>query len=237
MPPVLSYDEFDQCAMYELRVNAYRRGRGPEPGIPPERYTDYLYMDKSTTDQYRPSSGNHAAQSINLTNVSMPAETFETLINAIKNVAPNPINPTYQQSNRFVPRRPTYTPAPRPAPRPSYRFTNYNGRGGFGGRGRGNHHHHHNNNNNNNNNNNRRGKRSERTTDPRRNNVNEGTSTAAPPAATDIPDTITDITTEPNAESDSDLSFLNEFANTDISVIGDDILMNAETTTEGEFNV
>ena len=119
-----------------------------------------------------------------------------------------------QQSNRFTPQSPIYTPTPCPTPQPSYHFTNYNRRGGFRGRGRGNHHHQ-----NNTNNNNQRGKRSKRTTDLRCNNINEGTSSVAPPTVTNIPDTTTNIITKPNAKSDSDLSFLNEFANTDISVI------------------
>ena len=103
MQPVLSYGEFDQCVDYERHLHAHHHGKGPDLGIPPECFVDYLHMDKATANRYRSPSGNHSAQPINLMNVSMPAETFKTLINMIKNVTPNPINPSYQQSNRFAP--------------------------------------------------------------------------------------------------------------------------------------
>ena len=47
----------------------------------------------------------------------------------------------------------------------------------------------------------------------------------------------TDIAADPSIDGESDLSFLNEFANADISAIGEDIMMNADISAEGDFTV
>ena len=166
-------------------------------------------------------------------NVSMPADTLETIIRAI-GFAPRPPAPALRPP-----------PAPRHAPRrPAPPQVSNRGRGNNGGRGRGREPA------------NRRGRRGNRTEDPRRNrrvDVNQDQSSiqmpapaptcfpgAVPPEPISNPavDEITDasnaVIIDTTAEIEG-LEFLEEFANTNISNVGD-IMMNNESVNEGEFS-
>jgi len=237
MQSVLSIRELRDCLSYEHRLNSSRLGvSSPPHGPPPARWTDYLNEQEAL--RHRRQGQNYDHESFHqfhpltmapIQNVSMPADTLETIIRAIG------------QATRPPPSIPNRAPIPirhsprRPAPPP-----NNKGKGKNGGKGDGKKP------------NNRRGKRGERSKDPRRNQktteinapVQESIAITEPPAIVTAPPVT--ITVIPNPISlagldghseDEDLSFLNEFANPEAPTTGEDIMMNADVAIEGDFSI
>ena len=220
----LSTDELRECLAYEHRLNTYRLGVAPSPDGPlPGRWVDFLNEQDAIMASRRPPphfdqrfhQGTLNFQQPPIDNVSMPADTLETIIRAIGQVARSPPAPVPRipPVNRYVPKRPPPPPV-----------NNRGGRGGFGGRGRGKAPA------------NRRGKRGGRTEDPRRNrNVGDNQIPIPIPGPTTVIPGPINVNNEVSIEED-DLAFLNEFAN-EIPTGSNDVLMNNEIAAEGEFTV
>ena len=211
----LNQDEFLACAKYESEARAFVLGYGDPPRTgPPPRFDEYVDMSYGPR-QRPPWIGRNVpvreapvqiparqADHFSVNAISMPARTLDTIIRAVS-------------------RQPTVNPTPRPRtitryiPRP---IPNVHDRRamGFGGRGRGRPHQ------------NRRGRRSERgtgTLDPRIKN-RAGTPAPIPVPPPSIPSTSNVNDVFPDIQIEEDLSFLNEFANTDLtSNMGDDVTM------------
>ena len=222
----LSIDEVKECLDYEHSLNAHRFGVDSPPMIPPpDRWNDFLREQGAISvrrQNNRNNRAHHQSHSAHAplisNNVSMPANTLETIIHAIgsANRGPAPI-PRAPANNRPVPRRPTPPPNNNRG-RINGRDNVRGGRGGnMGGRGRGNQFA------------NRRS-RTGRTGDPRRNQQDEGPPEpiripAPLPVVTEVPDAI------PGPPSDLDgLDFLEEFANSDLPTITEDVAI-----SEGEI--
>ena len=216
MHSVLSIKELKDCLAYEHRLNSSRVGVCPPPSDPPPaRWNDYLNKQEVLMSDHRPildhqfhyRAPSHAP---NPDNVSMPAETLEAIIRAIGNAS----RPTPAPAPTFRPPFPSRHVPKRPPPPP----VNKN-KGGNANMNKGKAP-------------NRRGKRGERSKDPRRNApINQAlhqTSSSsssptfpAPNAAVtkQVPITPANVTVIPDPISltgiehheDEELSFLNEF--------------------------
>ena len=225
----LTPNEVRDCIMYERQLNDSRLGIRAPPSELPAKWHEFQSEQAAILGRthFNPADRRgYLQQPIANDNVSMPANTLETIIRALNPVSrPAPVPaPRTPVVNRHVPQRPVYHP-------PTNR-----GRGGSGGRGRGN--------------TNRRGRRGDQANrDPRRNHVietqilNLASTSHTPTTSIDIPINATEL---------GDLSFLSEFdpsiTGTDISSDpstsgtidpsnnNGDVLMNAEVPTEGEFN-
>ena len=231
-------NEVRDCILYERQLNDARLGIRALPTEIPAQWREFQAEQAALMERHHGNPADrrgYTHQPIANDNVSMPANTLETIIRALNPVsrpvpAPAPRTPVPRLPTlRHAPRRPTYTP-------PTNR-----GRGGNGGRGRGA---------------NRRGRRGNLTSgDPRRHNVTEPQIPTFPSASTstipsiplEIPDNVTDTDA-------GDLSFFNEFeatlsgtdlsgsdlstndGNNNTSINDGDILMTAEAPAEGEFN-
>ena len=231
MHSTISINELRTCLDYEHALNASRVGIcSPPNGPPPARWDDYLREQEARIAAQRPIV-NHPihqrspAYSPIPDNVYMPADTLEVIIRAIGNASrPNPTSifrPPFP--NRHTPRRP-----PPPPPVIKNKGGNANANRGKGP--------------------NKRGKRGERTKDPRRNNapINQApnqasTSSSSPPsisapiaAVTVIPDP-SNLTSLEQHE-DEGLSFLNEFASHGMPS-NEDVLMHGDIPTEGDFGI
>ena len=145
----------------------------------------------------------------------MPANTLETIIQAIRQVARSPPAPAPRipPVNQYIPNQPPPPP-----------INNWGGRGGFGGRGRGKPP------------TSRRGKHGGRTEDPRCNrNISDNQIPIPIPAPTTIIPGPINVNNKVSIEED-DLTFLNEFAN-EIPSSSNNVLMNNKIVVEGEFTV
>jgi hypothetical protein len=224
MQTTLSVADIRECLAYEHRVNASRLGVSPPPtDPPPNRWNDYL-IEQETINARRPIGQVNNPFHQRLTNfhqpshdnVSMPADTLETIIRVIGNASratsiPAPRSPT---PVRFVSRR----PAPPPV--------SNRGRGGSNGRGRGREPI------------NRRGRRGGRTEDPRRNRNGQDAPIPVPAPTPDpvnfIPDPIVIPEGSNTYEEDA---FLKEFANPEVHSSEEDVLMNTDIAAEGNYTI
>ena len=133
----LSTDKLRECLAYKHRLNAYRLGVAPSPDGPlPGRWVNFLNEQDAIMASRRPPphfdqhfhQGTLNFQQPPIDNVSMPANTLETIIRAIGQVEcspPAPV-PRIPPVNRYIPKQPPPPPV-----------NNRGGRGGRGGRGRG----------------------------------------------------------------------------------------------------
>jgi hypothetical protein len=208
----LPIEIYSRCLDYDRRRSEARINNGPPVGPPPEGYYEYLMgEDFNTNNNYRPHS-----QPIPDDQVRMPADTLAMIVRALGQTRPN--QPTFPP-----PRFPRSNPTPRPPPRPRFDNPHKPNRGG-----KPNNRRPRRNNNNNNNHNPHL-----RTEDPRRrtHNIN-----APGPSRTSIPINMTNQPTPPdvpiNEDVTEDLSFLNEFANADLSAFEEEMMENAGSPME-----
>ena len=215
----LSPNDLRACLDFERRLNASRHGAGAPPLNPPPKWDEFQAEQSVLTGARQPiDHGTYPRypqfHQPTASNVSMPAETLETIIRAIgiaTRAPPAPL-PRAPPTPKYVPRR--------PAPPPNQT----RGRGGMGGRGGGQA--------------NRREKRSNPATrDPRRNHGANAASIPTPqPIASSsnvqIEAPIITIAAEATPQAD-DIAFFSEFANAEIGSGNDaDIIMNGENNEE-----
>ena len=220
----LSTDKLRECLAYEHCLNAYCLGVAPSPDGPlPGRWIDFLNKQDTIMASRCPPphfdqcfhQGTLNFQQPPIDNVSMPADTLETIIQVIRQVACSPptLTPRIPPINQYIPNRPPPPP-----------INNRGGRGGFGGRGRG-----------------KpptscRGKRSGRTEDPRCNrNIGDNQILIPILAPTTVIPGPININNKVSIEEE-DITFLNEFAN-EIPSSSNNVLMNNKIAVEGEFTV
>ena len=219
----LNVHEVHKCLDYEHSLNSHRLGVGSPPMIPPpNRWNNYLIeQDALRGQRQNPMANQNFHQRLPLMlpsfadNVSMPANMLETIIQAvgITTCAPAPPPIRTQVVNHYIPHRPVPPPP------------NHNrGRGGNAGRGHGHDPP------------NRRGKRGGHPEEPRRNQRIDQVQDLAPTITTAVTEPINNTAAGPSSNLDG-LNFLEEFANTDLSVIsGDNVTMGSESST-GDFTI
>jgi len=224
----ISEREFQECANYEVYLRARHRGIRLPRVIKPLRWDDFIEVVYGCLPEDMPWGAEHQ---IPMMEDRRPAQTYQQVsantVSMPSEALETIIRAIGRTSNQPVPVRPQIITRYERRPPPNIN----RGRGGYNGRGRGrgggqppN----------------RRARRGRRTEDPRIAN--------RPIIVPAVPEPINNQITAGTSNDITDLSFLDEFANTDITAIngediamtnsstnGEDIAMINETNTEGEF--
>jgi hypothetical protein len=190
--------EYDQKRV-EARVN-----NGPPAGPPPAGYYQFLMDAEYGVADHQP---RHQITPANEDYVRMPADTLAMIVRAIGQNKPNTTPPTFPRAHQTFNTTNRFHPRPRfnhPHPPPQ--------RGNYNNRGRGS--------------NNRRPRKNHvKPQDPRRrfNNSNRaGPSRLPDPITVPIQEQAFDAPTEESVADD--LSFLSDFANTDLSAFAEEMV-------------
>ena len=103
IPPSVPTNSGSECLAYKHHLNAYRLGIAPSPDGPlPRQWVNFLNKQDAIMASQRPPphfnqcfhQGTPNFQQPPINNISMPANTLETIIQAIGQVAHSPPAPT-----------------------------------------------------------------------------------------------------------------------------------------------